>query len=29
MIYQDIDKETIKKVSKQKQIIKNKGNIKF
>jgi|LakMenEpi03Aug12_release.lakeMendotaPanAssembly.Ray.scaffolds.fasta_scaffold06411_12 hypothetical protein len=29
MIYQDIDKETIKKVNKQKQIIKNKGNIRF
>jgi hypothetical protein len=28
-IYQDIDKQTIKKVNRRKQIIKDKGNIKF
>jgi len=29
IIYQDIDKRTIKKVNREKQIKKNKGNIKF
>jgi hypothetical protein len=29
LLFQNIDKENLKRVNKQKQIVKNKGNIKF